>query len=287
MFSGEKPMPVGNSVVTTEKRNSIQKDNDLLDIVRYLETQYKGLGIKTLRQEFLWRGIKQVNLIAKVKGSLPPSQNKPVLIADHYDTAFEEDTFEKTKVRQASRGANDNYVATSGLLTAARYFQGAKPKHDIWFVHLTGEEFPGDDLGARIFVRDLLKDKQDVSAVLLMDMIGYNPKNRKDFQINSGLSRESMRVALLASELVSKANLNLKPLVLHRYEPKSYLYNTDGIIFDEAGFPIVFFNEVMNRYVYDRKGYHDTHDRVSLVNFDYAFEIVKLVTLTADALAHR
>ncbi len=287
MFSGAQPLVLKNGTkIQIERRNSIQENNDLEHLVRYFEEQYRALGIRTERHEFKWRNINQTNLVAIIPGSLPKLQNHPVLIADHYDTAFEGDTFEQNKIRRAAAGANDNYTATAGVLFAARYLKNTKPKHDIWLVHLTGEEYPADDLGARNLVSELLRNKQKITALLLMDMIGFNPENHPDFQINSGLSRESMRASVLAKTLVTNAKLRLNPLMRSRYDSQSYLYNTDGLIFDEAGYPVVFFNEVMNRFVYEREGYHDTKDTVQFVNFNYAFEISRLVSLTAEALAH-
>ena len=39
-------------------------------------------------------------------------------------------------------------------------------------MHLTGEEFPGDDLGARHFLQTALANKQDFAGLVLADMIG-------------------------------------------------------------------------------------------------------------------
>jgi len=82
---------------------------------------------------------------------------------------------------------------------------------DIWLVHLTGEEFPADCLGARHFcqgvveghLRAHLADDQaaDLSAtrirgVYLMDMIAHNNDRDRDiFQIAPGIGAESMWLA--------------------------------------------------------------------------------------------
>ena len=66
--------------------------------------------------------------------------------------------------------------------------------------------------------------------------------------------------AQLARRLTSRAAPTLLPQLLPLADLRNYLYNTDGLIFAEAGFPAVLFNEVMNRYETSRGGYHDLND---------------------------
>ena len=95
-------------------------------------------------------------------------------------------------------------------------------------MHLTGEEFPGDDLGVRKFLSGLLKNKlvlfsfspppplpsplfspflypstislQDFRAMVLLDMIMFRKSpSDKVFQINSGSSRSSQFAAQVLS----------------------------------------------------------------------------------------
>ena len=55
--------------------------------------------------------------------------------------------------RLAAAGADDNHSATAALMLAAPIFLRTRPAGrlgcDIWLVHLTGEEFPADCMGAR------------------------------------------------------------------------------------------------------------------------------------------
>ena len=85
---------------------------------------------------------------------------------------------------------------------------------DIWLLHLTGEEFPADCLGARHFCQALVEktlrlrraDGSDldlsgtqVVGALVMDMIGHNREHNPDgFQISPGRSAESLRLAYQA-----------------------------------------------------------------------------------------
>jgi hypothetical protein len=158
-----------------------------------------------------------------------PGKNREecVVMADHYDTAYMEDVFNTepsgTGPRISAAGADDNYSATSTLLLAAPMFlelsREGKLERDIWLLHLTGEEFPSDCMGARNFCQNLVQKtlfmrtgtgrKKDLSGVkvkgvLVMDMIAHNRDNERDiFQISPGKTGESLRLALVAH----KANM--------------------------------------------------------------------------------
>ena len=71
-----------------------------------------------------------------------------------------------------------------------------------------------------------------------------------------------------------------------RYDDRSYLYNTDGIIFSENGYPVVLVNEYLNYYTrLLRNGYHTVADTSAKINFDYAVAITKVAIETVARLA--
>ena len=82
-------------------------------------------------------------------------------MADHYDTAYMEDVYEDDRggdgPRAAAAGADDNHSATAALCSpprrCCRLARAGKLERDVWLVHLTGEEFPSDCLGARAWPR--------------------------------------------------------------------------------------------------------------------------------------
>ena len=85
---------------------------------------------------------------------------------------------------------------------------------DVWLVHLTGEEFPSDCMGARHLAQWLVEgslklrvagrrpvdlSKVRVEGVYVLDMIAHNHDHDRDvFQISPGTSGESMRLAYQA-----------------------------------------------------------------------------------------
>jgi hypothetical protein len=120
--------------------------------------------------------------------------------------------------RLAAPGADDNSSATATLLMAARCLlalsRAGRLGCDGWLVHLTGEEFPADCLGARHLAQWLVEGtltvrlsgvrRRDLSGVTvqgvyILDMVAHdNPRRRGTFQIAPGDHRESWRLALEA-----------------------------------------------------------------------------------------
>lgn len=168
---------------------------------------------------------RERNLLVVIPGR---NRSEAVILSDHYDTAYMEDIFDQTHggsgARLAAPGADDNASATTTLLQAAPIFlelaRQNKLERDVWLLHLTGEEFPADSMGARHFCQALLerslalyiskRKRVDLNAarivgVLQMDMIAHNRDDAQDiFQIAPGTSRASLQLAYhahLANEI--------------------------------------------------------------------------------------
>jgi Peptidase family M28 len=157
-----------------------------------------------------------------------PGKNrlKAVIMADHYDTAYMEDVYGDrpgvagTGARVSAAGADDNHSATAALMMGARRFfelsRQGQLECDIWLVHLTGEEFPADCLGARALAERLVEctlelrredgtsmdlSQVSVSGVFVLDMVAHNNDHAPDvFQIAPGTTWESLRLAYLVSQ---------------------------------------------------------------------------------------
>ena len=166
------------------------------------------------------------------------SHEQAIIMADHYDTAYMEDVYDKSHggngLRVAAAGADDNYSATATLLQAVPIFlklaKEGRLERDIWLVHLTGEEFPSDCMGARHLAQNLVeknlrlhcvdgtfRNLSDVSivGVYVLDMIGHNRESDLDkFQISPGKGRTSQQLAWFSH--VSNALWNMKALELNQ-----------------------------------------------------------------------
>jgi len=168
-----------------------------------------------------WLGNQKGNMHERNILMVIPGKNRKqaVVLGDHYDTAYMEDIYEKGRggsgARLSANGADDNYSASATLLQAApillKLSKEGKLERDVWLIHLTGEEFPSDCMGARNFCQILIEkniklkiNKQttidlsetEIVGVYVMDMIGHNRDNDQDiFQISPGKSSASLHLA--------------------------------------------------------------------------------------------
>ncbi|HEX3476197.1 MAG TPA: M28 family peptidase [Kofleriaceae bacterium] len=170
------------------------------------------------------------NIVMMIPGN---RRDQAVIMGDHYDTAYMEDCYYEESggdhLRAAAAGADHNHSATTALLLAAERLlalAGAgKLERDVWLVHLTGEEFPADCLGARALCQALVErrlaftaedgsrrdvSQVDVVAAFVLDMVGHNADRDRDvFQIATGEGAGSARLGLRAH----RANLAWNALV--------------------------------------------------------------------------
>jgi Zn-dependent M28 family amino/carboxypeptidase len=282
----EAVFPLSGRRIRFTAKSAADPGNQLGLLIEYLEERYRVLGIETRRHDFIWRGLPQANLIAVIPGALPAGLNRPVLMGDHIDTAFCEDEYDRTGRRVSAPGADDNVSATAVLLSAAAILKDSKPLHDIWLVHLTGEEFPPDDLGARDFLSRLMKAKQEITGLVLMDLIGWRAGKDDIFQINPGDSKPSMRIAAEAFDAARTLKSRFRPKLQPRFHPRSYLYNTDGLLFSDAGYPVILLNEHMNRLEnLNRVGYHHTTDTSQKIDWMYVTTVAKTAIETVARLS--
>jgi hypothetical protein len=271
--------------------------------------------------------LRERNLLVVIPGR---DRGRAVIMADHYDTAYMEDFYYKerggTLARLAAAGADDNHSATAALMLAAPIFlklsREGKLDCDVWLVHLTGEEFPSDCMGARHLAQSLVErdlklhisdkkmydfSKVKIEGAYVLDMIAHNrERDRDEFQISPGLSRQSVWLAYQAhlANMIWNAHArkwNHKPERRHRGpgrrskdgiaipdiarhpqlrgeirlpgDMRSSLFNTDGQIFSDAGIPVALF---MENYDINRVGYHDINDNMSNIDLDYGAAVAAI-----------
>ena len=159
------------------------------------------------------------NLMVVIPGR---DRRRAVIMADHYDTAYMEDVYYKEQggsgARLSAAGADDNHSATAALMRAAPVFcdlsREGKLECDVWLIHLTGEEFPSDCLGARHLCQKLvegtlklrLSQKQEydlskvrVEGVFVLDMVAHNNEREPDkFQASPGTGAQAAWLAYQA-----------------------------------------------------------------------------------------
>jgi len=80
-------------------------------------------------------------------------------------------------------------------------------------------------------------------------------------------------------------SLSLYPDYTPRFSRESYLYNTDGLIFETYGFSVVFINEHKNRDHLDRDDYHTSKDIPENMDWGDATDLAKVAIETVARLA--
>lgn len=258
--------------------------------------------------------VRERNLIVKIPGR---NRGEAILMCDHYDTAYMEDLYYPSKggdrLRAAAAGADDNHSATAALMLAAEILSTLDLARDVWLVHLTGEEFPADCLGARALARDAVEGRLParIRGAYVLDMIAHNHDRDRDvFQIAPGEGRGSARLAEIAHHATmrwnagrrtwnaapgrsgrSRRGTELPPIAAHphlhgeirpEWHPRSSLYNTDGQIFSDVGIPVVLF---MENYDINRTGYHDTEDTIANIDLDYGAAVAAIAIESVAAAA--
>ena len=104
ILSGELPavFPISGKTMTFERKESADPENQLMDLVEYLNQRYQIQGLKTEKNIFSWRNISQTNLIVRFPSTLSllecnlETPNFPIVFMDHFDTAFCGDIFSQT-----------------------------------------------------------------------------------------------------------------------------------------------------------------------------------------------
>jgi hypothetical protein len=255
-------------------KNSGDAHNQLAAVRAMLRKRYAALGIPTFSvNASTYLGIADWVVVAVLQGT--DSSLEPLLLCDHYDTAYAEDVFEKNGTRQSTPGADDNGSATATLLAAARLLP-ATLSRTIWLVHFPGEEFPADDLGARALDEYLMATATSVHGIVVLDMLSWR-RNTSDtiVQVNSGRSAQSLA---LASCFLALRPPSLTPTFRGRWDPLSYNFNTDAVIFDATGRPSLLINEHINyRQNFGRPYYHQSSDTVAHLDPQYGAAVARFV----------
>jgi Zn-dependent M28 family amino/carboxypeptidase len=97
-----------------------------------------------------------------------------ILIGAHYDSVI------------GSPGANDNASGVGALLEISKAFRGRNPpRRSLRFVAFVNEEppfFMTNQMGSRVYVREVAKKKEKIVAMISLETLGYytdRPKSQK------------------------------------------------------------------------------------------------------------
>ena len=127
--------------------------------------------------------LEERDLVVMIPGR---DRRRAVIMADHYDTAYMEDCYEKARggngARLAAAGADDNHSATTTLMLGAPIFmelsRAGRLACDVWLVHLTGEEFPSDCMGARHLAQSVVEGTLKLRRLTAAGKPSISPRSR-------------------------------------------------------------------------------------------------------------
>lgn len=132
----------------------------------YVAGQFRSIGLAVDEQNYNVGNGTARNIVATIDGSSAARQT--IVVGAHYDTVPE------------TPGADDNASGVAALLEIARLMAEKATPRTIRFVAFTNEEPPyyhTDDMGSVRYARSLEAAREDIVAMLSLEMLGYyDPK---------------------------------------------------------------------------------------------------------------
>ena len=210
------------------------------------------------------------NVVALLPGSDPELSKQVVVVGAHYDHIG------VGKRARVGYGADDNASGTAALLQVAAAFKGSAPRRTILFASFSAEE---DGLvGSRELVSALPVPREQVVAMVNMDMLGVGPKNAVScmgFKQNPGMKKVVTRANRLGRTGLRRITEVNDPGLFQRSDHHS---------FHVAGIPVVFFLE--DYPMEKNKDYHTWRDTADSIDPEKIAASARLAFLTTWILAN-
>lgn len=208
------------------------------------------------------------NLLGVIEGETP-GKGKMIVISAHFDHLgiIEGNIY---------NGADDNASGTAALIEVARYFSRHRPKHDILFALVDGEE--AGYLGSRNLVRSGEIDMSRVALNLNFDMVSRSDVD----ELYVAGTYQYPGLSILIDKVIPQARVKL--LEGHdrpELGPDDWTNQSDHFAFYEAGVPFLYFG------VEDHPDYHQPTDDFEKIPQDFfvrSAETLVMVAVAADRI---
>ncbi|MBM3251382.1 MAG: M28 family peptidase [Candidatus Omnitrophica bacterium] len=263
---------------------SVFKYDKLQEAAKYITQEFKSFGYDVEFQEYSFSNLPSKNIIAtKIGGG---KLEEIIILGAHYDTCF-------------NPGANDNASAVAGLLELARLISKQQINRSIKFIAFVNEEppfFKTDNMGSRIYVKEAKTNKQDIKAVLILEMIGYytNKPHSQRYPLFFGLFYPSKAnfIAIVGNfqsgNLVKKVVSEFKNHSQFPIESVTTFGFVPGVDFSDhwsfwkEDFPAIMITDTaFYRYTY----YHSSSDTYEKLNYEAMAEVIKGLEAVLMSLA--
>ncbi len=216
--------------------------------------------------------VRTHNVVAVLEGSNPELRDEYIIIGAHYDhLGFGGcgSGSRKPDTLAVHNGADDNASGVSGVLEIAEYIAANQDKIGRSIIFITfGSEERGL-IGSNYFVNNLPVPKDNIYAMLNMDMIGkYNGSLNI---IGSGTAEEF-------EDIFNAVEYDTSELKL-AFNPKPYS-GSDHASFIQQGIPAVFF------YASSGKDYHTPEDDAEFIDVQNAAVVMEYIAKSAILLSN-
>ena len=221
--------------------------------------------------------VKTQNVVAYIEGSNKKLKDEYIVIGAHYDHlgfGGKNTASRMPDTVAIHNGADDNASGVASIIELAKQFANDKNKikRSVIFVSFSAEEM--GLLGSDFFVKNLPVKKEQIKAMINIDMLGRFNKDTKKIEI--GGTGTANRI----TEIVNSVNHQKFGLSLSTdgYGP------SDHASFYSAGYPVLYFSTGAH------EDYHTPFDDVNKIDFnsqkmllDYIYNVsLKIINIDKD-----
>ena len=196
--------------------------------------------------------VKTQNVVAYIEGSDKNLKNEYIVIGAHYDHlgfGGKNTTSRMPDTIAVHNGADDNASGVASIIELSRQFANEKLKRSVIFVAFSAEEM--GLLGSDYFVKHLPVKKEQIKAMINIDMLGRFNKDTKTLEVG-GTGTAAKIPEIVNSVTHNGFKLGLSP---DGYGP------SDHASFYSAGYPVLYFSTGAHT------DYHTPFDDVDKIDF--------------------
>ncbi len=293
-FGNEGPAPMVNS--TEEIRNIVMgideglmqshiqdlqdfktrysyRGDKCFEAARYIHDVFQQNNLNASYHDFVYKDFKMRNVIGEKPGAA--TNTGIVIVCSHYDSI-------SGKGWTEAPGADDNGSGTAAVMAAAEVLSDYEFNQTIRFITFSGEEQYLK--GSQAYVNDAIVRGDNITAVINLDMIAYNPDPGKDF---IGLYLESWDPGTSQYSAASHSLANITNQTAQKYKDIINLrtYNKASGSSDHGAFNPDFPALMLLEYVFNTPNYHSPTDTIDKLNMTYCANVTQLAIATAAEVA--
>jgi len=214
------------------------------------------------------RDLEVFNVFGVIEGSDPDLKNEMVIYTAHYDhvgTDGQGGVF---------NGADDNASGSVALIEIAEAFmkEKKKPKRSIGILWVSAEEI--GLFGSQYFADHPLVPRENIAAVINLDMLGRTKTMEDELSSRSGLTIQGGDSVKVIGGLQSQVLMDINQKILDEMglvgnytfndtqHPERYFYRSDHINFARKDIPVLFYSTGTHR------DYHMLTDVEERIDYD-------------------